>query len=317
MTFEQTHWVASDGTTTSMRLMETHEPEGIVVIFHGMMEHGARYQEFAEFLNAHHFHTVIPDLRCFGEQASNRKSLGHLKADEGFDTLMRDAEELISDIKERYPALPLIVLGHSFGSLIARRLGQTLGHELAGIIVTGPLSSAGLLGKLSLATLRSTIERGSDTLPAKAFSRFVFGRYNLPFFPAASPNAWLSSDPQSVLRYDSDQLCGQTVSLGFFYELLRGTALVNSLANIYRHPRDLPILLLAGVDDQVAFDGQGIKKLFDAYNRVRVETVQLSLYENMRHELFQEKDRMRVFAEIAGWLHKQVKFEGHSLREET
>lgn len=306
VTIDHTHWVASDGYTTTMHLLEATAPKGVVIVFHGMMEHGARYQEFAEFLYAHHYHTIIPDLRCFGARAQQLESLGHLEPNHGFAQLIQDAEELVYDIKDRYPDLPIFVFGHSFGSLISRRLGQTLGHELAGVIASGPPTNSGLLGTVSQKIVGRLIEQTSSQHPAEGISKLIFGRYNLRFFPALSSNAWLSSDPQSVLRYDEDPLSGQTVTLGFFHELLAATKSVNSLAYLYQHPRHLPLLLIAGEDDPVAFDGKGIHTLFDAYNRVRVEGVQLTVYRGLRHELFHEFERIRVFADIAGWLNKQV-----------
>jgi alpha-beta hydrolase superfamily lysophospholipase len=229
-----------------------------------------------------------------------------LEPNHGFAQLMQDAEELVYDIKDRYPDLPIFVFGHSFGSLISRRLGQTLGHELAGVIASGPPTDNGLLGTVSQKIVGRLIEQTSSQHPAEGLSKLIFGRYNLRFFPALSSNAWLSSDPQSVVRYDEDPLSGQTVTLGFFNELLSATKSVNSLAYLYQHPRHLPLLLIAGEDDPVAFDGKGIHALFDAYNRVRVEGVQLTVYRGLRHELFHEFERIRVFSDIAGWLNKQI-----------
>jgi len=306
MTIDHSHWIASDGYTTTLHSLEAHDPKGVVIVFHGMMEHGARYEEFAEFLYAHHYHTIIADLRCFGTRAAQLGTLGHLEPNQGFKQLMQDAEELVSDIKERYPTLPVFIFGHSFGSLIARRIGQTLGHTVAGIIASAPPTSTGLLGDVSQKLVERQIHQLSATHPAERFGQLVFGRYNLRFFPALSKNAWLSSDPQSVMLYDADPLAGQTVTLGFFHELLHATKLVNALASVYQHPRHLPLLLLAGGDDAVAFDGKGIHHLFDMYNRVRVDAVQLTIYRGLRHELFHEFERIRVFADIASWLNKQV-----------
>ncbi|WP_029332705.1 alpha/beta fold hydrolase [Exiguobacterium oxidotolerans] len=306
VTINHTHWIASDGYTTNMRILEAQAPKGVVIVFHGMMEHGARYDEFAEFLYAHHFHTFIPDLRCFGERAQQQDALGHLEPNQGFEQLIQDAEELVQDIKQQYPELPVFAFGHSFGSLISRRLGQTLGHELAGVIASGPPTDAGVSGAVSKQLVKRLIANTSAKQPAEGMARAVFGRYNLRFFPALSSNAWLSSDPQSVLRYDEDPLSGQTVTLGFFHELLTATKSVNALANLYQHPRHLPLLLVAGEDDPVAFDGKGIHALFDAYNRVRVEDTQLTVYRGLRHELFHEFERIRVFADIAGWLNNHI-----------
>ena len=272
MTIDHSHCIASDGYTTTLHSLEAHDSKGVVIVFHGMMEHGARYEEFAEFLYAHHYHTIIADLRCFGTQAAQRGTLGHLEPNQGFNQLMQDAEELVSDIKERYPTLPVFIFGHSFGSLIARRIGQTLGHTVAGIIASGPPTSTGLLGNISEKLVERQINQLSSTHLAERFGQLVFGRYNLRFFPALSKNAWLSS----------------------------------ALASIYQHPRHLPLLLIAGGDDPVAFDGKGIHHLFDMYNRVRVDAVQLTIYKGLRHELFHEFERIRVFADIASWLNKQV-----------
>ena len=64
---------------------QVDEPKGVVQIVHGMVEHGARYEEFARFLNGHGYIVVADDHRGHGE--TDRDTLGYCKGNMFYDTV--------------------------------------------------------------------------------------------------------------------------------------------------------------------------------------------------------------------------------------
>lgn len=59
---------------------EVKEPKGVVKIAHGMAEHSARYDEFAQFLNSNGYIVVMNDHRGHGLTAE-ADSLGYEEGD--------------------------------------------------------------------------------------------------------------------------------------------------------------------------------------------------------------------------------------------
>lgn len=108
---------AEDGLNIYVRCWDQVEkPNGVVLIFHGMAEHGGRYEDFARYLNYNGYIVYANDLRGHGKTANSIEELGYIGED-GFNRIIEDEHDLLDDIKKKHPDLPVVVLGHSFGSL--------------------------------------------------------------------------------------------------------------------------------------------------------------------------------------------------------
>ena len=105
----------------------------IAVVVHGYAEHIGRY--------AH----VIERLLADGAMVYGLDHLGHGRSD-GEPALITDGEHLTADLRpvgERaraeHPDLPLVMIGHSMGGLIATRYAQTHPGELDALVLSGPV----------------------------------------------------------------------------------------------------------------------------------------------------------------------------------
>jgi alpha-beta hydrolase superfamily lysophospholipase len=56
-----------DGQTITSSLYIPDSPKALVVIFHGLMEHRHRYQDFAQTLVDHGYAVLSPDHRGHGD----------------------------------------------------------------------------------------------------------------------------------------------------------------------------------------------------------------------------------------------------------
>ncbi|MFH1313059.1 MAG: alpha/beta hydrolase, partial [Candidatus Eisenbacteria bacterium] len=111
-------------------------PEAAVQIAHGLAEHAARYEEFAEFLTGAGYVCYADDHRGHGKTAGDGKNLGRLGPG-GWDSTVKALKALTDIIKKDNPGIPLFMIGHSWGSLLAQDYIEQWGSEIKGIILSG------------------------------------------------------------------------------------------------------------------------------------------------------------------------------------
>ena len=130
--------------------------------------------------------------------------------------LLRDVDQLRGLAIEEVGDLPVVVFGHSMGSLIAIGYIERSGTGLAGCILSG---NGGIAeGLADLATMvRQVADGGMADEAIDALSPF-----NEPFEPARTPYDWLSRDAAEVDAYIADPDCGDQLPLtyGFLAEIM-------------------------------------------------------------------------------------------------
>jgi alpha-beta hydrolase superfamily lysophospholipase len=116
----------------SVRVWDNPAASRIVVIAHGYGEHIGRYEHVADALVQRGAVVYGPD------------HLGHGRSD-GEQVVVTDFERVVDDLqrvvelaREQHPGLPVALIGHSMGGLIATRYAQRHGGELAGMVLSGP-----------------------------------------------------------------------------------------------------------------------------------------------------------------------------------
>ena len=71
-------------------------------------------------------------------------------------------------------------------------------------------------------------------------------------------------------------------------------------------PKDLPLLFLAGDADPVGERTAGVRRAIQSLRDAGVGNIESKFYPGARHELLVETNKAEVFADIAGWLEKQL-----------
>lgn len=284
---------------------EVKEPKGVVQIFHGMAEHAGRYKEFAKHLNNEGFIVYADDHRGHGKTAGSIEKLGCIGED-GFNKIVEDEAVIKNLIKEKHKGLPIIVFAHSFGSFIAQEYIMRYGSELAGTILCGSAARAGLdvyAGK-TIAYMEKILF--NDNKKSKLLDFLSFYNYNKKFKESESNFAWLTSDDQEIKKFQEDPLCGTIFTTGFYYYFLKGLTKLYHADRLNRIPKDLPIFIIAGEEDPVGNYGALVKKLYKNYVNLKIEKVDLKLYQDKRHEILNEIGREEVFYDVVSWIEKNV-----------
>jgi len=279
----------------------TERAKGIVQIFHGMSEHALRYQHFALFLNRNGYAVFADDHRGHGKTAGNTDKLGIIGKD-GFNMIVEDEYCLFRVIREKYPGIPVFILGHSFGSFVAQEYITRYGNEISGVILSGSALQKGVdiaFGRL-IASLQKKLF-GEDK-KGKLLSLLSFGTYNKRIPDAKYRFAWLTTDEEEVARYENDPYCGAVASTGFYYYMLKAFKSMYSDKKIGLIPDELPILIISGTEDPVGAYGKKVRKLYELYAKHGLKNVQMKLYPGMRHEILNERNKHEVYNDILNWL---------------
>ena len=93
----------------------------VVQLVHGMSEHKERYLPFMEYLAELGYVTVIHDHRGHGKSVKFQEDLGFTYGG-GAQAMLQDIRTVNRKIHARYPELPVILMGHSMGSLAVEHL---------------------------------------------------------------------------------------------------------------------------------------------------------------------------------------------------
>ncbi|MFI6034668.1 lysophospholipase [Streptomyces sp. NPDC051315] len=234
-------------------------PRYLALLVHGYGEHAGRYDEPARVLSGHGAAVFAVDHVGHGRSSGDRVVI------EDFEDVVTDVHTVAALARATHPGLPLVVIGHSMGGLIAARYAQRYGDGLAALVLSGPVIGAWELPGRLLAL---------DAIP------------DTPISPSA-----LSRDPAVGAAYCADPLV-------WHGPMKRPTleAFVRTLETVARDGDvgSLPLLWLHGDDDRlVPLDGSrvGVERLSGGRLTERI-------YPGARHEVFHETNRAEVFADV-------------------
>lgn len=296
---------AMDGHVLSTFIYEVSKPVGHIHLIHGMAEHIARYEELAAFLAGQGYFVSGHDQRGHGETQNLNGKLGFLAEQEGFERVTKDTYEVISSIRKEYMLdSDLIVMGHSMGSFVVRRYIQLYGENVKKAILMGTGGNPGLLGRVGLAVAAVNRRLKGAAEPDKIMNFLTFGSYNSKFKEVLTPFDWLSTDRAEVEKYIQDPYCGFVASNRFFHDLITGLVKIHRPEEVKKTPKQLPILLISGEVDPVGKMGKDVFKVAEQYRKYGMEQVDVILFENKRHELLHETNKMEVFESILQWIRK-------------
>ncbi|WP_328549682.1 MULTISPECIES: alpha/beta hydrolase [unclassified Streptomyces] len=253
------------GTRGSITVREwPHErPRYIALVAHGYGEHIGRYEELAGVLTGHGAAVFGPDHTGHGRSAGERVLI------EDFEDVVGDVHSVAGLARSSHPDLPVVLIGHSMGGLIAARYAQRHGAGLAALVLSGPVLGAWELPGRLLAL---------DEIP------------DTPISPAS-----LSRDPAVGAAYAVDPLVWHgPMKRPTVEAFARTLGTVAEGGDVGR----LPLLWLHGDDDRLvplAGSRIGVEQLSGGNLTERI-------YPGARHEVFNETNRAEVFADLTRFL---------------
>ena len=271
-------FVDSDGVTIHFLQWKAGKPIGVVQIAHGLGEYAARYEELAQQLVAAGYSVYADDHRGHGQTGLGQwggdySQLGKLGPG-GIRSTIRSVRELLPIIRNENAGLPLALLGHSWGSLIAQSIVNEHADDYEALILTGT-------------AYRTLIHLNGGDLAQKHAHLGTTGY------------EWLSRDQSVGQAFLDDPLTFKANGMKLF-------GVMDSLRLLGRPARnlanDIPVLIQIGSEDTLG-GVRSAELLAQAYlTRSKLSDVKLIIYTDARHEIFNETNREEVYADTIGWL---------------
>ena len=279
-------------------------PKAIVLLAHGMAEHSGRYSLLGKTLNDAGFGLYAHDQRGHGKTAE-QGTLGYFADNDGWCAVVSDVASLAQHIGQTHPGVPIFLLGHSMGSYIAQAYLMHHSASLQGAILSASnFQPVALYRAASLIARFERLRQGPKGRSA-LIEWLSFGSFNKAFKPNRTPYDWLSRDPAQVDAYASDPLCGFRCTNQLWIDLLGGLQQISKASNLAQIDPGLPLLIMGGACDPVS-EGKRLTDLAKALRNAGNRQLQLNLYPQARHELFNETNRDEVMADVIDWLNQAL-----------
>lgn len=275
-------------------------PKALIMVSHGMAEHGGRYVRLAEALCGAGYGVFALDQRGHGRTA-DEGTLGLFAEQDGWNKVVGDLASLNQHIGQQLPGVPIILVGHSMGSYITQAYLLHHSASLHGAVLSG--SNFQPVALYRAARLITRAERLRQGLRGRSalIECLSFGSFNQAFKPNRTAFDWLSRDPDEVDRYLHDPLCGFRCTNQLWFDLLGGLQQISKASNLAQIDPGLPILVIGGECDPVS-EGKRLKSLAHALREAGCQNLQLNIYPQARHEVFNETNRDEVTADVLTWL---------------
>ncbi|MBQ6408718.1 MAG: lysophospholipase [Butyrivibrio sp.] len=294
-------------TIHAIKWIPEGQPVALLQIIHGMQEYIDRYDEFARYLAEKGILVMGNDHLGHGKSVTGNGTYGFFCKDDPATVLVRDAHRLKKTVQEEYPGVPVFILGHSFGSFVAREYITRYGTGIQGAIIQGTaFMPTGTINSLTSLVNFMQVIMGTK-YRSTMINNMAFKGYLKKIPNPRTKFDWLSHNEESIDKYIADPADNFVFTLngfGTMAELLKRVQDKDKMEDI---PKKLPILITAGKEDPVGDYGEAPMKLFDIYKKqLQLENVELKLYDGMRHELQQEIGREQVFADQYEWIKKVI-----------
>lgn len=275
-----------------------------VVLVHGLGEHSGRYRHVITALTQAGYDTYVYDQRGHGLTAADPSKLGFFALHRGWEQVLEDLHRVVSHVRRRHPELPLVLVGHSMGSLLAQHYAIAHGDHVNAMVLSGSDTRPGPLPKIGRVIARAEMALYGPYKRSSLLSFLSVGRYRYAFRPQRTDYDWLSRDNASVDEHANDPLCGFVPTASVWKDIFDGVIYIAQARHRARVPRGLPILLISGSNDLLSDKGRRVRKLADAYRQAGVRDVTVKLYPGGRHEMFNELNRDEVFHDLIMWLRR-------------
>lgn len=264
-----------DGTKLFYRKIIPGKKRFRVVVSHGLGEHSGRYRNIIDALCPLGASVWIHDHRGHGRSQGKR---GHVN---DFNDYVRDLKTLIALAKtDGTDKLPILLLGHSMGGLIALSFARQHPRLVDGLIISSPLL-------------------GLPEPPSPALN--AIGRIMSIIWPTLSINnqldpTFISHDRAEVNAYTKNERVHSRISMRWFAQCMSEIEVTGGSPDAI----EIPILMQIAGDDRIVSAPDALA-FFEA---LTVSDKTLCHYETLYHEIYNEQpaDRKDVLDDLKRWV---------------
>ena len=258
---------------TQSWLPDAVDVRAVVVLVHGFGEHSDRYDWVAERLTGAGYAVYAGDHRGHGRSQGPRAVVD-------VDSVVTDVDRLVDEASSAHPGLPVAMLGHSLGGLIAIRYALAHQRRLRALVLSGPLAAL------------------DAPPPALALARGL-ARFAPKLGVASLDPRLVSRDPAVVAAYREDPLV--------HHGRIPAQTIAEMARTVERFPDvvgrvTVPTLIVYGTSDGLC-PPSGAIMLAERFGSVDLTT---RAYEGLYHEILNEPERETVIGDVLGWLGERL-----------
>ena len=271
-------FIGKGGVEIFFQNWKKSSPDGIMILVHGIGEHSSRYRHLLEHLQDQNISVYALDHRGHGRSGGRR---GHV---DSFMDYIYDLKLFCNYITEENEGVPVCMLGHSMGGVIALRYALEYPEDIKSLILSAPA----LIPAIPVPAWKKTL--------ANTFSAAV-GSFTLSNGIDCS---LLTHDSDEISDYENDPMVHNRISARLYTEIIKTSAeCMNRVSEI-----TVPLLLLHGKNDMIADPASSEKIYQDASSTIK----EFYIFDGLYHEIINEarEDRDRVLTLLVGWLSKQL-----------
>lgn len=282
-------------------------PRAVLVLFHGMLEHSARYAEFAAALNAQGFAVYAQDHLGHGRSVHPENLHGHFADCGGNGFVIRDCLHMLELAHAAHPKAPLFLMGHSMGSFLTRQLlHQFTLPTLSGVILIGSGHQARAAVRLAHVVTGAVARHKGTRHKSDILYKLILGSNNRRCHPHRSNFDWLSRLPANADAFAADPLIADNFTAQAYHDMLGGMLTNYDPRRLTTMDTSIPLLILSGDADPIGEYGNGVSRLLNAYQALGCDDVSMIIYEGARHELLNETNNRQVTADILAWMNAHL-----------
>lgn len=244
-----------DGELSKQLHMPTYEwipkgqkPHGMILLIHGLTLHGKRYDVLGKAFAAEGLYACSTDMHGFGRCYTDDKhvfDVGNVcKQKVNMEKSYEDLVVLARKMIEKYPGIPLFVVGESLGTSFCIKLAAEHPELVEGLLLSGPTVKVNPL-------MYMHPQNAFAALKALVISP-TFNMSTTPFVKNL-----VSNDDDVIHELMEDPLCRKGLTIA---ELLQTQKFVSkTLKHASQIKEDQPILVLQGSKDKCMVPGAILK----------------------------------------------------------
>lgn len=264
----------------TVRVWDAPRPRAVIVAIHGGMSHSGDYATVGTYFRAQEVTTISFDLTGHGQKA--RIDIPH------FGIFLEDTERMLAWARHEYPTLPVFLMGHSMGALIATHMeiaGRLNVFDIRGVILSSPYYA--------------------NAIPVPALvvrlSGLLASLFPTAKVPMTSLTECLTHDEAITQRHYHDEKAhrrGTEASMRFGRSLLDAQSALGGDLGKWQHPM---FAVVAG-NDKLA-DAKASKRLLETIPEAHRT---LRYFPENFHENFNETNRIEIFNAAWQWMQRHL-----------
>ena len=180
-------------------------PIGIFQMTHGMCEHKNRFTHFMAYMAKQGYVTVMHDTRGHGESVKEDEDIGYCYEAEA-QGVVEDLYYITKRIRKEFPELPLVLYGHSMGSLAVRSYLKSYDDAIDAVVLAGTpaYQEAVAVARVGLKVLKAIM---GERHRSPFFQGLVLDGFEKRFRKDKREYAWLAAKESVGEIFKKDKKC--------------------------------------------------------------------------------------------------------------